>query len=234
MPTGPPDDLSQVTLPSPGSPVPAAPQQSLLSRQRSPSTWQPLAGWQTNTPVGAYGAHSRLQQSVQEPHRVPSTPSVQNVGAVGGAAQVPSVLPCAIVQVPEQHCDPAVQTSLVWTQNDEPSWQRPLEQSPEQQSAFVVHAFPAVRHAVVSGTHLFAVQVPPQHCPFDVQLPLSDTHAVPEHLPPTQFKLQHSVDTVHAAPLAEHTLVLGAHVCFVASQIREQQSFPVAQTSPNL
>ena len=36
--------LSQMTLPSPGKPVPAAPQQSLSLRHRSPLTWQPLAG----------------------------------------------------------------------------------------------------------------------------------------------------------------------------------------------
>lgn len=98
---------------------------------------------------------------------------------------------------------------------------------------FDVHAFPAVRHTVVSGTHLLAVQVPLQHWAFDVQLPLSETHVV-EHLPPTQLKLQHSVDVLHAAPLPVHTEVLAAHVCFVASQILEQQSAPEAQTSPNL
>lgn len=113
MPTGPPADLSQVTLPAPGRPVPGEPQQSLVSRQRSPSTWQPLAGWHTKTPVCAYGAHKRLQQSPQLPQTVPSTPAVQNVGPVGGAAHVPIVLPCAMVQVPEQHSEPLEHASLV-------------------------------------------------------------------------------------------------------------------------
>jgi hypothetical protein len=57
--------------------VPAAPQQSLSLRQRSPLTRQPLAGWHTRTPVGAKGAQSRLQQPLHAPHTVPSTPSEQ-------------------------------------------------------------------------------------------------------------------------------------------------------------
>jgi hypothetical protein len=43
----------------PGSP--AEPQQSASEVQRSPTTWQPLAGWQTSTPVGPHGAQARLQ-----------------------------------------------------------------------------------------------------------------------------------------------------------------------------
>jgi len=53
MPRALPASISQTTLPSPGSPVPAAPQQSLFVRHRSPLTRQPLAGWQMRTPVGA-------------------------------------------------------------------------------------------------------------------------------------------------------------------------------------
>jgi hypothetical protein len=69
--------LSHTTFPSPGSPVPAAPQQSLSSRQRSPFTRQPDAGWQMDTPVGPYGAHRRLQQPPQSLHVVPSTLPLQ-------------------------------------------------------------------------------------------------------------------------------------------------------------
>lgn len=157
-----------------------------------------------NTPVGVYGAQRRLQQSLHDPHRVPSIPAEQNVGPDGGGAQVPSVLPWAIVHAPEQHCESREHTSLVWTQNEDPIWQCPPEQSPEQQSVFVVQVLPAVWQAVVSGAHLPAVQVPPQHWPFVVRLPLSETHVVVEHLPPTQLRLQHSVDWVHATPLAAH------------------------------
>jgi hypothetical protein len=69
--------MSHVTLPSPGRPVPAAPQQSLDLRQRSPFTWQPLAGWQIFTPVVAEGAQRRLQQPLHASQAMPSTPSLQ-------------------------------------------------------------------------------------------------------------------------------------------------------------
>ena len=51
-PTKLPAAMEQVTgLPEPpGSP--AEPQQSEFFAQTSPTTWQPLAGWQTGTPVG--------------------------------------------------------------------------------------------------------------------------------------------------------------------------------------
>jgi hypothetical protein len=45
-------EFEHVTDPSPRTPEPAAPQQSALLRQRSPSTLQPCAGWQMLTPVG--------------------------------------------------------------------------------------------------------------------------------------------------------------------------------------
>jgi len=73
------------------------------------------------TPVGPYGAHNRLQQSLQLPHTVPSTPSEQYVGADGGAAQVPSVFPVGMVHVEEQQSLSREQTSFVWMQKDEPS-----------------------------------------------------------------------------------------------------------------
>ena len=41
--------------------------------------WQPLAGWQTFTPVTPYGAQSRLQHPLQSPHTVPSTPPLQKL-----------------------------------------------------------------------------------------------------------------------------------------------------------
>jgi hypothetical protein len=76
----------------------AAPQQSESLLQTSPTTWQPLAGWQTRTPVGPYGAQSRLQHEPPQteapasvttpPHTVPSTIE-QLADVVGGAAQVP-------------------------------------------------------------------------------------------------------------------------------------------------
>ncbi len=50
-PSTPPADSSHAPL--------AAPQQSLSWLQTSPTTWQPLAGWQMSIPVGPYGAHRR-------------------------------------------------------------------------------------------------------------------------------------------------------------------------------
>jgi hypothetical protein len=49
MPTLNPGMISHVTLPSPGRPLPAPPQQSESFAHRSPSMWQPSAGWQTFT-----------------------------------------------------------------------------------------------------------------------------------------------------------------------------------------
>jgi hypothetical protein len=54
--------ITQVTgLPEPPA-RPFAPQQSPSCVHRSPTGWQPLAGWQTSTPVGPHGAQARLQQ----------------------------------------------------------------------------------------------------------------------------------------------------------------------------
>jgi hypothetical protein len=65
-------EMLQVTLPAPAPPIPAEPQQSLSFVQRSPTTWQPLAGWQTRTPVGPNGAHARLQQPPPQAGKPPS------------------------------------------------------------------------------------------------------------------------------------------------------------------
>jgi hypothetical protein len=42
---------------------PEEPQQSVSCVHRSPTIWQPLAGWQTSAPVGPQGAQARLQQA---------------------------------------------------------------------------------------------------------------------------------------------------------------------------
>jgi hypothetical protein len=65
---------------------------------RSPTTRQPLAGWQIFTPVGPKGAQSRLQQSPQSLHVTPSTP-VQFAAADVGKPQVPVVAPFAMLQM---------------------------------------------------------------------------------------------------------------------------------------
>jgi hypothetical protein len=75
-PSGPPPERSHVTgfFGSPGSPD--EPQQSASILQTSPTTWQPLAGWQISTPVGPYGAQRRLQQD--PPHVGDAPPSGEN------------------------------------------------------------------------------------------------------------------------------------------------------------
>jgi hypothetical protein len=56
-----PAEKLHVTLPDPGPGNADEPQQSESLAHTSPTTWQPLAGWQMSTPVGPYGAHRRLQ-----------------------------------------------------------------------------------------------------------------------------------------------------------------------------
>jgi hypothetical protein len=97
-PMVPPLVILQVTLPDPGPGSPADPQQSESFEHESPTTWQPLAGWQMSTSVGPYGAHRRLQHdpphvgivppSNVPPQTVPSTME-QLAAPEGGWLQVP-------------------------------------------------------------------------------------------------------------------------------------------------
>ena len=151
MPMAWPGAMSQTTLPSPGRPVPAAPQQSLDLRQRSPLTWHPLAGWQIFTPVVGCGAQRRLQQPLQASQAVPSTPSLQYVAPDGGGAHLPTVAPAGTSQIPPQQSTALEQTSPVWMHHPGVSAQLPLLQNLEQQSPLALHAFPAVLHEVLSG-----------------------------------------------------------------------------------
>jgi hypothetical protein len=89
-------DVEQTTSSPPRRPASSdsPPQQSLLTRQRSPSTWQPCACWQTATPVGPYGAQSALQQPPAHPtsaglQSVPSTPVQLTPPEEGGGPHVP-------------------------------------------------------------------------------------------------------------------------------------------------
>jgi hypothetical protein len=120
--------MTQVTglCDPPGNP--AEPQQSLSWVQRSPTTWQPLAGWQTSTPVGPHGAQARLQQAPPQlgrpaslnttpppaampPQSCPST-RPQLAGPAGAdGAHVPSDCPPCVVHVPVQQSAPTEQAS---------------------------------------------------------------------------------------------------------------------------
>jgi hypothetical protein len=88
MPTGPPPLMSHVTglFEAPGSPL--EPQQSESARQMSPTGLQPLAGWQTSTPVGPHGAQARLQHG--PPH--------------AGKPLSRNAVPAPLVPVPPQSC----------------------------------------------------------------------------------------------------------------------------------
>jgi hypothetical protein len=104
-PTGLPEVRSQTPFPSPGKPVPATPQQSVLTRQRPPSVRQPDVGWQTKTPLAGSGAQSLLQhdaQSLKPAHTEPSMALPVQPDPLGGSPQVPEVLPAAKLHVPEQ------------------------------------------------------------------------------------------------------------------------------------
>lgn len=73
--------------------------------------------------------------------------------------------PVAFVQIPPQHSVLVLQMSPVWVQNDGWFEQRPFEQSFEQHSPFVVHAFPAVLHVALSGSHCWAPPSTVAHLP---------------------------------------------------------------------
>jgi hypothetical protein len=194
MPTGPPPLMSHVTglLDPPGRPV--EPQQSESARQMSPTGLQPLAGWQTSTPVGPQGAHARLQHGPPHlgrplsmktappsnpvpPQSCPST-RPQLAGPLGAeAAHVPIVWPLGMVHVPVQQSPSAAQASSGCTQNED-AWHVPPEQRPEQQAALEEQALPMVEHVVLSGVQVpFAPHVWLQHWPLAVHGRLSDWHA---------------------------------------------------------
>jgi hypothetical protein len=167
--------------------LPTDPQQSVSFVQRSPMTWQPLAGWHTETPVGPNGAQSRLQHAPPQPGRPPSftmapeqsvpSTAVQFAPPPDGWLQVPSVAPVATVQMPPQQSSPVWHTSPFWPQNEETAHTAPW-QSPEQQSDAFAQELPSVvQPPGLSVAHVPPVQVPLQHCDPDAQALPFDVHA---------------------------------------------------------
>jgi hypothetical protein len=205
-----PAGIEQTTgLPEPpGSP--AAPQQSVSRMHRSPTGWQPLAVWQTSTPVGPYGAQRRLQHEPphvgavvpEAPQTVPSTIE-QLAEPAEGCPHVPYVLPLAIVQTPPQQSDGAEHTSPDWRQYDDAA-HRPPVQSCEQHCEFCVHVLPSVRQAALSVSHVPDVHAPLQHCEAAVQEPPSETHVGKAHTPPVHCPVQHCPENEHALPMFRH------------------------------
>jgi hypothetical protein len=194
MPTVAGDVMTHVTgMPEPPG-RPAEPQQSLSVVQRSPTTWQPLAGWQISTPLGPHGAHARLQQGPPHAGKLPaegggplplvpvppqSCPSTrpQFAGPAGAeAAHVPTLLPAATVHAPVQQSDPDAHASPGCEQNDE-GWHEPALQRPEQQSEFALQALPSVRQLELSAAQVPPLQVWLQHEPLPVHGWPSAMHA---------------------------------------------------------
>ena len=193
-------------------------------------TWQPLAGWQIDTPDGP-GAHNRLQQSPQPSHSMPST-FEQYDGPFGGSAQVPMVCPSAIEQAAVQQSASLAHVSPGCTQKDEPSLQCCVSSHrPEQQSPFFAHSLPPVLQLSLSAVHvLSAPHTPPQHSALALQALPSEMHAASEQAPAAQRSEQHSVATLHALPAGVQ--VFGTEMQPVCeSHSPEQQSAPLLQLS---
>jgi hypothetical protein len=197
----------------PGRPV--EPQQSPSFVHRSPTGWQPLAGWQTSTCVGPYGAQRRLQQepphagspasgaSVAPPAQSAPSGSPQFAAPAGGVPHVPSAFVPVLVQMPPQHCSPVAHASPSCPHHDE-ALQCPPEQSFEQQSAPVEQALPRVLQVVLRGVHVPLVQVPLQHEALDVHFMPSEMHAGRLHTPLVHVPEQHSLALLHAPPTWKH------------------------------
>ena len=191
--------------------------------------WQPLGGWQIETPVGAYGSHERLQQGFElhgpvGPH---TDPAVVHPPAPDAAAvpHVPSVAPAALVQSPPQQSRSPEQASPLCLQNDASAAQIPLWHSEEQQSPLAAHGLPEVLHDALSGVHVPpAPHLPPQHWPSALHAALSAAHCLSEHVPPVHEKVQHSSLVVQADAGAPQ-LPSGAAQTFEAgSQLPVQHS----------
>jgi hypothetical protein len=162
---------THTTRPEPGRPLVASPpQQSLLLVHRSPSTWQPDAGWQIVDDEVPNGAQYELQQPevvlpVQAVHVSPSTRH-----GVLRLAQVPAVAPLAMTQTPVQH-------SLLWKQMSPGCVQYETVDGashvidvglhlPLQHCVSLVQALPAVAQVALSGLH-----APFTHCVLQQALP---------------------------------------------------------------
>jgi hypothetical protein len=208
------------------------PQQSSSRAQMSPSMWQPLARWQTDTPVVPYGTQTRLQQSPHPEQTVPSTPPLQRVLPGAGVEHRPSVAPDATLQMPPQQSAGLEQTSPFCVQKDDPRSHIPALQSFEQQSALEAHELPEVRQEPLSASHFPLAQFPPQHAPWLVHDAPSDTQVIALHAPLSQESEQQSVPAEHAPPAATHRPTVDVQVWRAGSHSPEQQSLPVPHGRP--
>jgi hypothetical protein len=143
----------------------------------------------------------------------------------------PSVKPACFVQRPPQQSVSVAHASPVWMQNDGCE-QRPLLQYCEAHCEFMVQGSPVVPVDPLSEAHVPALHFSLQHSPSAVHAPLSATHWVAEHAPPTHDTVQQPRLFVHAAPGFAHVPDAPMHVFVVGSQFTEQQSVSVAQVLP--
>lgn len=106
------------------------------------------------------------------------------------------------------------------------SEQVPFWQRCEQHSVLAAHGLPAVLHAALSGRHTPAAQVPLQQVADEVQAALSATQVdrLDAQKPPTQERLQQSVEYWHGSPGSEHRATDELQVPELVSQIPEQQT----------
>src|SRR4051812_30610047 len=146
-----------LTRPAPGRPLGASPpQQSLSLPHKSPSTWQPDAGWQIFEVPVPKGAQYELQQPLQPSQVKPSTRH-----GVVIAEQVPAEAPAATVQAPVQQSASWKQMSPTCVQYEicDGAAHVPPTQLALQHSPLPPHVLPAVLHVVFSGLH-----EPDTHC----------------------------------------------------------------------
>ena len=118
-------------------------------------------------------------------------PALRQLPAPDAAAtaQIPRVLPAALLQTPPQHSAALEHVSPVCTQNDGFE-QMPLLQNLEAQSLLATHGFPEVGFPPgFSGVHLpppspSGAHLPPQHSLSLAHARLSATHWTLEQEPP--------------------------------------------------
>jgi len=236
-----PPSLLHVTLERSPSGNVVDPQQSTSSLHSSPVGLQPLGGWQTKTPVGAYGRQDRLQHSPPHSGSVPPSyraPPEQVSPAVvqpvapppPPTAHRPSEAPAALLQRPPQHSKSLAHASPLCVQN-EGAEQKPSLHSFEQHSVFCVQALPEVRQTALSALHAPLSQVPPQHSPFCVHVWPSPVHCLAEHVPLVHEKVQQSTFDVQAEPGPPHVPARKPQTFVVGSHVPEQHSASFAQAA---
>ena len=145
---------------------------------------------------------------------------------------MPSVAPADFWQSPEQQVLESLHTSPVWMQNEAPSLHVPASHRLEQHWEFAVQGLPAVWHALLSGWHRPALQLPPQHEVESTQARLSAMHALALQWPAVHANEQHSVEDWQLPPVAVHVLMEATQVAEAGSHSPEQQSPPLAQVWP--